>query len=92
MQAIIFSQDQFNELAKRMEEIHSAVTKKQGTPAEAFIDNEEFLKLMKVSRRTGQTWRDDGIISFSQIGSKIYYRMSDVQKLLDKYENKAFKK
>jgi len=92
MNAVIISQDQFNDLAKRMEEIHSAVTKKQATPEEAFIDNEEFLKLMKVSRRTGQSWRDEGIISFSQIGSKIYYRMSDVQKLLDGNHKKAFKK
>lgn len=75
-----------------MEEIHSAVTKKQGPPEEAIIDNETFLKLMKVSRRTGQSWRDEGIISFSQIGSKIYYQMSDVQKLLDSHKIKASKK
>lgn len=39
---------------------------------------------MNISKRTAQSWRDEGIVSFSQVGSKIYYRMSDVQKLLDK--------
>jgi len=45
---------------------------------------------MNISKRTAQTWRDEGIVSFSQIGSKIYYRMSDVQKLLDKNYKQAF--
>ncbi|WP_272973049.1 helix-turn-helix domain-containing protein, partial [Croceibacter atlanticus] len=53
-------------------------------------DNQEFLQLMNISKRTAQTWRDEGVISFSQIGSKIYYRMSDVQKLLDNNYRKAF--
>ena len=47
---------------------------------------------MHISKRTAQTWRDEGKISFSQIGNKIYYRMSDVQTLLNKNYNKAFKK
>ena len=34
---------------------------------------------------------DEGKISFSQIGSKIYYKMKDVEVLLDKNYNKAFK-
>jgi uncharacterized membrane protein len=47
---------------------------------------------MNISKRTAQTWRDEGIISYSQVGSKIYYRMSDVQKLLDSNYNQASKK
>ena len=46
---------------------------------------------MHISKRTAQTWRDEGKISFSQIGSKIYYKMKDVEVLLDKNYNKAFK-
>jgi hypothetical protein len=45
---------------------------------------------MNISKRTAQSWRDEGKVSFSQIGSKIYYRMSDVQKLLDKNYKAAF--
>ena len=47
---------------------------------------------MNISKRTAQTWRDEGLISYSQVGSKIYYRMSDVQKLLDSNYNQASKK
>ena len=49
-----------------------------------FIDNSEFIDLMKISKRTAQTWRDNGIIAFSQVGNKIYYRTLDIEELINK--------
>ncbi|MBK8349130.1 MAG: helix-turn-helix domain-containing protein [Saprospiraceae bacterium] len=92
MQALIISQENFDEVIKRLDKIQSEVSNKQKSPAETFVDNQEFIQIMNVSKRTAQSWRDEGIISFSQIGSKIYYRMSDVQALLDKHYKPAFKK
>jgi DNA-binding transcriptional MerR regulator len=92
MEAVILTKDQYQNLVVQLEEIKSALTEKQKDPKDVFLDNLEFLKLMNISKRTAQTWRDEGIISFSQVGSKIYYRMSDVQKLLDSNYNQAFKK
>ncbi len=91
MEAIILSKEEYQELTKRMDKIQTALEEKQKNPADAFLDNQEFLQLMNISKRTAQSWRDDGIVSFSQVGSKIYYRMSDVQKLLDGNYRKAFK-
>ena len=56
------------------------------------LDNEEFIKTMKISRRTAQTWRDEGKISFSQVGNKIYYKLSDVEKTMQDHYNKSFAK
>ena len=92
MQALIISQENFDEVIKRLDKIQSEVSNKQKSPAETFVDNQEFIQIMNVSKRTAQSWRDEGIISFSRIGSKIYYRMSDVQALLDKHYKPAFKK
>ncbi len=92
MDAIILSKDQFDFINAHLEQIKSYLSNKQKDPKDVFLDNQEFLQLMNISKRTAQTWRDDGIISFSQIGSKIYYRMSDVQSLLDKNYKSAFKK
>lgn len=75
-----------------MDEIQSTILNSNGSQTESFLDNQQFLQLMKVSKRTAQSWRDEGIISFSQVGSKIYYQMSDVQKLLEAHKRKAFKK
>lgn len=92
MEAVILTKEQYQDLVVRMEEIKSALIDKQKEPKDVFLDNQEFLQLMNISKRTAQTWRDEGIISFSQVGSKIYYRMSDVQKLLDGNYTQAFKK
>ena len=56
---------------------------------DVFLDNYEFLKVMNISKRTAQSWRDSGIVSFSQVGAKIYYRFSDIEELLTKNYKKA---
>lgn len=58
---------------------------------DVFLDNQEFLQVMNISKRTAQSWRDEGIISFSQVGAKIYYRFSDIEELLNKNYKKAIK-
>ena len=58
-------------------------------PEDVFFDNGEFMKLMNISKRTAQEWRNKKIILCSQVGNKIYYRLSDIQKLLnDNYNSK----
>lgn len=61
-------------------------------PEDVFFDNQEFMKLMNISKRTAQEWRNKKVIEFSQVGNKIYYRLSDIQKLLnDNYNSKTVK-
>jgi len=54
-----------------------------------WLNNEEFLEVLKISKRTAQHYRTNGIISFSQVGRKIYYRISDVQELLERHSKNA---
>lgn len=92
MEAIILSKDQFDGLMFKVNEISEKLSSKNNPKQDVFLDNEEFLKMMKISRRTAQTWRDEGKISFSQVGNKIYYKLSDVEKTLQNYYNKSFAK
>ena len=91
MEAIIITKDQFSDLMTKLEAIQTQLNSKVDPKKETFLDNQEFLLLMKISKRTAQTWRDEGKISFSQVGSKIYYKLSDVEKLLQEHYNKSFK-
>ena len=91
MDAIIITKDQFSDLMSKLDTIQSQLNSKNDPKKETFLDNQEFLLLMKISKRTAQTWRDEGKISFSQVGSKIYYKLSDVEKLLQEHYNKSFK-
>ena len=92
MEAIILSKDQYTELLAKLEDITHQIATKSENKNETFLDNQEFLQLMKISKRTAQTWRDEGRISFSQVGNKIYYKLSDVEKLLQQHYNKSFAK
>lgn len=92
MEVITIQSEAFQELVKKMDEIQHNLTTKEKQPKEIWLDNQEFIQLMKISKRTAQHYRDTGMISFSQVGSKIYYKMADVEELLKKHYNKAFKK
>jgi len=92
MSAVILTSEQYQDLVNRLDNLNGKLEENQKTPQEVFLDNQEFIQLMNISKRTAQTWRDEGVISFSQIGSKIYYQMKDVSILLDKNYNKSFKK
>jgi hypothetical protein len=80
MEAIVIPKDQFQQLLAKIEQIQQTVGKLN--PPTSFIDNAEFIQLMRISKRTAQTWRDEKRIAFSQVGAKIYYKLSDVEQLL----------
>ena len=92
MEAIILSKEQFDALISKIDDIHHKINVKNLPKQEVFLDNEEFIKMLKISRRTAQTWRDEGKISFSQVGNKIYCKLSDVEKFIQDYRNAAFAK
>lgn len=91
MEAIILTKDQFQQIQAELEQIKAALTEKQKNTKDIFLDNQEFIQTMNISKRLAQIWRDEGIISFSQVGSKIYYRLADIEKMLEKNYNPAFK-
>lgn len=78
-----------------LEKIHARIselmlnikTKQHLEPEEVFFDNQEFIQLMNISKRTAQVWRDSGFIGYSQLGNKIYYRLSDIKALLSENYN-----
>jgi hypothetical protein len=90
MDAIILSSDQYQAILNKIEEINLKIQTAHAAPGESFVDNQQFLQLMKVSKRTAQTWRDEGKISFSQVGAKIYYKLSDIETMLKEHYNKSF--
>lgn len=91
MEVYILSKAQFSELTSRLDALQNQITT-QSDNSKTFMDNEEFIVFMGISKRTAQTWRDEGKISFSQVGNKIYYKTSDIDKLLALHYNKSFKK
>ena len=87
--------DWYNKTENLLKKIHEETTEihsqlKSGVfqnPEDIFYNNQEFMKLMDISKRTAQDWRDKKIIGYFQIGNKIYYRLSDIKVLLNENYN-----
>lgn len=47
------------------------------------IDNADFIQLMQISSSTAKNWRNKGVIPYSQIENKIYYKIEDIQEVLE---------
>lgn len=57
-----------------------------------YMNDAELASFLKVSRRTLQEYRNNGIIPYYQIGGKILYRESDIEELLKKTDRKLLNK
>jgi predicted site-specific integrase-resolvase len=82
-----------HEVKDLVESLKVAVTELQGKmkgSEKDFVSNEEFMQMMSISKRTAQNWRDEGVIAFSQVGSKIYYRLADINELLQETRKGKF--
>ncbi len=91
MAQIIFSEETYQEILQRLTRMEAMLKLKQSNPDDVFVDNQEFLQIMNISKRSAQTWRDQKLIAFSQVGNKIYYRMGDIMKLLNRNRTEAKK-
>lgn len=49
---------------------------------ERFMTDKEVSAWLKVSRRTLQAYRNNGMVSYYQLGGKILYKESDIEKLV----------
>ncbi|OYQ45482.1 helix-turn-helix domain-containing protein [Flavobacterium aurantiibacter] len=80
-----FSEEEVQDIKKRLEDISLTLKQKQRTePDQVWYDNQEFLQIMNISKRTAAYWRTENIIGYSQVGNKIYYRLSEIMALLDR--------
>ena len=49
---------------------------------EHYLTDRELSQRLKISRRTLQDYRNNGILSYRQLGGKILYRESDIERVL----------
>ena len=47
-----------------------------------WLHNGDVCKLLNISKRTLQHYRDTGVLPFAQVGHKCYYKREDVERLL----------
>jgi hypothetical protein len=51
--------------------------------SDRWIDGQEVMMMLHVSKRTLQTLRDSNVLPFSRINGKFFYKVSDIELLLE---------
>lgn len=70
------------EFLKFKTQVLSLCNSGQYKPLGEWLDNQDVCLILNISYRTLQDYRDTGKISFSRIKHKMYYKASDIEKLL----------
>ena len=86
MGIVIMRSGDFQALMDRIEAIEKYITKTEPkTPPlqEIWLDNEVVCSYLKISKRTLQRYRSNGVITYSLIGKKTYYTISEIKRLLE---------
>ena len=85
---IITHQEMITQLRSRIESILKNYRPVMN--GEIYLSGEDVCKLLHISKRTLQQYRDDNILPYIQIGGKIIYKESDILTILE--QNYVFQK
>jgi len=87
MNVITIESQAFLKIMDDIEAIREGLNQKipQNPLGEKWLDIQETCQLLKISKRTLQNYRDNGILPYSQIAGKIYFKASDIQSHLEKH-------
>jgi len=71
-----------NQVESLSEQVNILCAGQTNNSLDSWLDNQDVCMMLNISLRTLQTYRDTGKIAFSQINHKIYYKASDVERML----------
>jgi hypothetical protein len=86
LQMAVVPQNFLNKMEAKLEKLETILRDKSETEINSmWIESVRMPKLLGVSQKTWQTYRDKRIIPFSQIGSKIYVKRADIEKFMQSH-------
>lgn len=88
MEVITITSDAYKALVNKIDSINEVVNKMKyiDTPLnERWLDIQEACFALKVSKRTLQAYRDKQVLPYSKFEGKIYFKVADIEKHLEKH-------
>jgi hypothetical protein len=82
MEVVTLESKAFKEIMGKLEEISSYVKRHSTIDTEAWVDNNDVCLYLHVSTRTLQRLRSEGMLNYSIIKGKTYYKMSEIVRML----------
>lgn len=90
MEVITIQSEAFKVILEKMDRIDKKLDSNLKTPTlkDPWYDTQEACFILKVSKRTILTYRNQGKLPYSKIDGKIYFKEADIQKLLENHYKK----
>lgn len=83
LQMAVIPQSFLNKIEARMQTLENILRDKSEHEINSqWIESVKIPKLLGISQKTWQTYRDKRLIPFSQIGSKIFVKRADLDKFM----------
>lgn len=84
LKMVVMPQSAYQQMLDSVREVKELILGKAKADADAqWIESEEARKMLGVSPKTWQNYRDSRVIPFSQFGRKIYVRRADINAFLE---------
>ncbi len=83
---VVLPESEWNGIKDLLNEVKDTLQTKSETEIKSmWLESNEARKMLGVSAKTWQDYRDKRVIPFSQFGRKIYVRRADIETFLDKH-------
>lgn len=83
MEIICVDKQTFEELRVRFCDFEERCRPAEDLGLKNWLDNQEVCDVLRINKKTLQVYRNKGILPFSRIKNKLFYKPEDVQRLLD---------
>ena len=84
MEMVLIEKRAFDEICNHLlaleEKVNKFCSPHEDLGLKKWLDNQQVCDIMRISKRTLQVYRDKGLIPFSRIKHKIFYKPEDVEK------------
>jgi hypothetical protein len=86
----VVPQSFLNKLEEKINQLESILKEKTEEELNSqWIESVKIPKILGISQKTWQTYRDKRLIPFSQIGSKIFVKRADLEDFMNKHYIKS---
>lgn len=72
-----------------IKELRHEILKYQRPPDEVILDEVDFCQFLRISKRQAAYLRSEGQVTYSKIGGKLYYRLSDILSFIERHQIKS---
>ncbi|MDR3704338.1 MAG: helix-turn-helix domain-containing protein [Paludibacteraceae bacterium] len=86
LQMAVVPQSFLDKIEEKIESLESILRNKSEQEINSqWIESVKIPKILGISQKTWQTYRDKRLIPFSQIGSKIFVKRADLEKFMESH-------